>query len=68
MKGEEIKALRLRLGLTQTELAAEIGVHRVTVAKWETGGKTPLPIIQRALADLDTRRSRVQARAGQGGA
>ena len=33
MKGEAIKALRLRLGLTQTELAAEIGVHRVTVAK-----------------------------------
>ena len=58
MKGEEIKALRLRLGLTQTELAAEIGVHQVTVARW--------PIIQRALADLDARRSRVQARAGQG--
>ena len=28
MKGEEIKALRLRLGLTQTELATEIGVHQ----------------------------------------
>ena len=66
MKGEEIKALRLRLGLTQTELAAEIGVHRVTVANWETGGKKPLPIVQRALADLDARRSRVQAQAGQG--
>ena len=66
MKGEEIKALRLRLGLTQTELAAEIGVHRVTVTKWETSGKTPLPIVQRALADLDARRSRVQAQAGQG--
>ena len=68
MKGEEIKALRLRLGLTQTELGAEIGVHQVTVARWETGGKTPLPIVQRALTDLDARRSRVQARAGQGGA
>jgi len=66
MKAEEIKALRLRLGLTQTELAAEIGVHRVTVANWETGGKSPLPIVQRALADLDARRSRVQARASQG--
>ena len=66
MKGEEIKALRLRLGLTQTELAAEIGVHRVTVARWETGRKNPLPIVQRALADLDARRSRVQAKASQG--
>ena len=65
MKAEEIKAMRLRLGLTQTELAAEIGVHRVTVANWETGGKSPLPIIQRALADLDARRSRVQTQAGQ---
>ncbi len=66
MKGEEIKALRLRLGLTQTELAAEIGVHQVTVARWETGGITPMPIVQQALADLDTRRSRVQAKASQG--
>ena len=66
MKGEAIKALRLRLGLTQTELAAEIGVHQVTVARWETGGKTPLPIIQRALADLDARRSRVQGQTSQG--
>ena len=66
MKGEAIKALRLRLGLTQTELGAEIGVHQVTVARWETGGKTPLPIIQRALADLDARRSRVQTQASQG--
>ena len=66
MKAEEIKALRLRLGLTQTELAAEIGVHQVTVARWETGGETPLPIVQRALADLDARRSRLQAQAGQG--
>ena len=45
MKGEEIKALRLRLGLTQTELAAEIGVHQVSVARWETGGITPMPIV-----------------------
>jgi len=66
MKGEAIKALRLRLGLTQTELGAEIGVHQVTVARWETGGKTPLPIIQRALADLDARRSRVQGQTSQG--
>ena len=66
MKGEEIKALRLRLGLTQTELAAEIGVHQVTVARWETGGITPMPIVQRALADLDARRSRVQAKTSQG--
>ena len=64
MKGEAIKALRLRLGLTQTELGAEIGVHQVTVARWETGGITPIPMVQRALAELDARRSRVQAQAG----
>ena len=58
--------MRLRLGLTQTELAAAIGVHQVSVARWETGGITPMPIVQQALADLDTRRSRVQAKASQG--
>jgi len=59
--------MRLRLGLTQTELAAAIGVHQVSVARWETGGThNAHAIVQRALADLDARRSRVQAKASQG--
>ncbi len=34
---DEVKAIRKRLGLTQKELAAAIGVHPVTVATWESG-------------------------------
>ena len=37
MTGKEVKAIRLRLGLTQRELAAEVGVARNTVTRWELG-------------------------------
>lgn len=32
-----LKGWRIRLGLTQLEAAEVLGVHRVTVARWETG-------------------------------
>jgi DNA-binding transcriptional regulator YiaG len=35
MEGSDVKEARRKLALTQAELAAEIGVHPVTVAKWE---------------------------------
>lgn len=35
-------SLRDRLGLTQTEMAAMLGVHPMTVSKWERGaGESP---------------------------
>jgi transcriptional regulator with XRE-family HTH domain len=37
MTGKEVKAIRLRLGLTQRELAAKVGVARNTVTRWELG-------------------------------
>jgi DNA-binding transcriptional regulator YiaG len=37
MKQEEFRRTRARLGFRQEDLANEMGVHRVTVAKWETG-------------------------------
>ena len=33
----DLKAWRLRLGLTQEAAAELLGVHRVTVARWESG-------------------------------
>jgi transcriptional regulator with XRE-family HTH domain len=33
----DLKAWRERLGLTQEKAAELLGVHRVTVARWETG-------------------------------
>jgi DNA-binding transcriptional regulator YiaG len=36
MTSEEFKRLREAAGLTQSALAGMIGVHPVTVARWET--------------------------------
>jgi DNA-binding transcriptional regulator YiaG len=36
MNGAEVKRIRRRLGLSQERFAKLVGVHRVTVAKWET--------------------------------
>lgn len=42
--GKRIGERRLALGLTQAELARDIGVSQQTVAKWETGsGYGPVP-------------------------
>jgi DNA-binding transcriptional regulator YiaG len=35
IKGVEIKKLRARMGLTQVQLAADLGVTENTVARWE---------------------------------
>jgi DNA-binding transcriptional regulator YiaG len=41
----EFKRIRARLGLTQAAIADAIGVHRVTVAKWEAGDRgIPEPV------------------------
>jgi transcriptional regulator with XRE-family HTH domain len=37
LTGREFRAIRLRLGLTQEDLAMRLGVIRVTVTRWETG-------------------------------
>ena len=36
-----LKQLRREKGITQTELAALLGVKRAAVANWETGARTP---------------------------
>lgn len=35
------RALRAAAGLSQSDIAAELNVHRVTVARWEAGEHTP---------------------------
>lgn len=45
VKPKELTRVRGELGLTQEALAEEIGVHRVTVARWESGTrKIPEPV------------------------
>ena len=42
MAPRELKRIRRGLGLTQAALAAELGVSRVSLARWEIG-QHPIP-------------------------
>ena len=42
MQSDTLRTLRTLAGLTQSGLAASLGVHRVTVTRWETGA-VPIP-------------------------
>lgn len=45
MRAAEVRKIREKLGRTQDELAKLIGVHSMTVSKWERGTvKVPKPI------------------------
>jgi DNA-binding transcriptional regulator YiaG len=48
---EQVKELRLRLGKTQKEFAEMLGVHVVTIIRWEKGNFNPSKM---ALKLLDT--------------
>jgi DNA-binding transcriptional regulator YiaG len=39
--GDLVKALRWHMGLTQAELAQELGMRQQTISEWETGVYTP---------------------------
>jgi len=39
--GELVKALREHMGLTQQEMAKELGVRQQTISEWETGAYEP---------------------------
>jgi transcriptional regulator with XRE-family HTH domain len=40
---EELKGIREGLGLTQAQLAQLLGVHEITISKWERGHGGPSP-------------------------
>jgi transcriptional regulator with XRE-family HTH domain len=46
-----MKRKRKQLGLTQLVLAEKIGMHRITIAKWEAG-MVPIPKWMALLIDL----------------
>jgi DNA-binding transcriptional regulator YiaG len=37
----DIRALRIRLGLTQAQFAERLGVHKVSISAWEMGKRRP---------------------------
>ena len=42
MTTDDLQGWRLNLGFTQADLAARLGVHTITVSRWERG-ETPIP-------------------------
>jgi DNA-binding transcriptional regulator YiaG len=47
MSGDEFRRHRTRLGLTQEALATRIGVHPITISKWERSVvDVPKPVAQ----------------------
>jgi DNA-binding transcriptional regulator YiaG len=58
MKPKEVKALRGKLGLTGSKFAALLGVHPVTLRKWETGTQTITPMAERFMRLLAKTRGR----------
>jgi transcriptional regulator with XRE-family HTH domain len=62
MTGDELRALRLRLGLTQTQLAAALDVSASTIAKYEAGktsNRQPIPrVVELAVRALAARHDR----------
>ncbi len=61
---ERIAALRAELGLTQAEMAGELGVRQQTVSEWETGRYEPRGASARMLGHLAERRSGYDAGGG----
>jgi len=55
MRTRELKQARARLGLSQTELAEALGIHRSAVARYETG-TLPIPkVVALAVECLERR-------------
>jgi DNA-binding transcriptional regulator YiaG len=41
LKSGAAREVRVACGLTQTEIAAQVGVSSVAVSRWEAGNRTP---------------------------
>jgi len=52
MTAEDIKNLRSKMGLSQKELAKQLGTSTMTIYRWESGARQPLPIFRDKLETL----------------
>lgn len=64
MNSQELKAWRQKWQLTQEALAGLLGVHRVTIAKWEAETRGIPPFLNLALAGLESRMNKGDGRDG----
>lgn len=48
----KLKRERNRLGLTQKALAEKMDTTETTVARWERGDVTPLPVFEKAILTM----------------
>ena len=48
----DIKAIRVKLGLTQQEFAYRLGVALPTVSRWENGHGNPSKLARRVIENL----------------
>jgi len=60
MRVRELKAARARLGLTQQGLADALGIHRVSVARYETGEDPLTRLVALAVECLEYRTARAR--------
>ena len=56
MTPEELKEVRTRLGMTQSQLAHELGVTLNAVQRWEAGERPIRRVTELALETLERRR------------
>jgi DNA-binding transcriptional regulator YiaG len=47
---DSVRSLRAHLGLSQTEMAAELGTRQQTISEWETGVYRPRGTSERLLS------------------
>jgi transcriptional regulator with XRE-family HTH domain len=66
VSGSDLKQLRRRMGLTQGQLGELIGVHLVSISRWETG-TVPIPKTIALLMRLLVKDARRQSRKGRRG-
>jgi putative transcriptional regulator len=55
LTAEQIKDLRLSLDLTQEQFAGEVGVHVMTVSRWERGESAASGLALRELLRISKR-------------
>lgn len=46
------RMIRISAGVSQDRMAKELGVHRVTIARWESGERTPRGLTRVRYAEL----------------